>query len=75
MATLTPYFYSSDARKQADFYVKALGGEIVSLRTFADMPDADESLKNRVMHFMLLASDSSWLIRVRKRSIEAEVWI
>lgn len=49
MATLTPYIYSSDARKQADFYVKALGGELVSLRTFADMPDADESIKNRVI--------------------------
>lgn len=55
MATLTPYIYSSDARKQADFYVKALGGEMISLRTFADMPDADESIKNRVMHLELQA--------------------
>ncbi|NQX67860.1 VOC family protein [Paenibacillus alba] len=53
MATLTPYIYSSDARKQADFYVKALGGEIVSLRTFADMPGVEESEKNRVMHVEL----------------------
>lgn len=45
MATLTPYFYSKNAREQSGFYVKAFGGEIVSLRTFADMPGADESMK------------------------------
>lgn len=55
MAKLTPYLYSSSARKQADFYVKALGGEIVSLQTFADMPGADESAKDRVMHLELHA--------------------
>jgi PhnB protein len=55
MATLAPYIYSSDARKHSEFYVKALGGEIISLRTFADMPDADESIKNRVMHLELHA--------------------
>ncbi len=58
MATLTPYIYSSDARKQADFYVKALGGEIVSLRTFADIPDVDESIKNHVMHLELLSYEN-----------------
>ncbi|MDD9270697.1 VOC family protein [Paenibacillus sp. GCM10023248] len=55
MAKLTPYIYSSSARAQADFYVKALGGEIVSLRTFADMPGADEADRNRVMHLELHA--------------------
>ncbi|MBP1963936.1 VOC family protein [Paenibacillus aceris] len=55
MATLTPYLYSSNARKQADFYVEAFGGEIVSLRTFAEMPGADESMKDRVMHLELHA--------------------
>ncbi|MFD0695126.1 VOC family protein [Paenibacillus sp. GCM10027628] len=55
MAILTPYIYSSDARKHADFYVKALGGEIVTLRTFAEMPGADESMKNRVMHLEMHA--------------------
>lgn len=55
MATLTPYLYSSNARKQADFYVEAFGGEIVSLRTFADMPGGDESMKDRVMHLELHA--------------------
>lgn len=55
MATLTPYLYSSNARKQADFYIEAFGGEIVSLRTFADMPGADETMKERVMHLELHA--------------------
>ncbi|MCY9657849.1 VOC family protein [Paenibacillus chondroitinus] len=55
MATLTPYFYSRNAREQSDFYVKAFGGEIVSLRTFADMPGADESMKDRVLHLELQA--------------------
>jgi PhnB protein len=55
MATLTPYFYSKNAREQSGFYAKALGGEIVSLRTFADMPGADESMKDRVLHLELHA--------------------
>ncbi|MFC5450538.1 VOC family protein [Paenibacillus aestuarii] len=55
MAILTPYIYSSNAREQADFYAAAFNGEIVSLRTFADMPNADESMKDRVMHLEMHA--------------------
>lgn len=69
MATLTPYLYSSNARKQADFYIEAFGGEIVSLRTFADMPGADETMKERVMHLELhaLGLRFSWQMQARKR--------
>jgi len=55
MAILTPYIYSSNAREHAGFYAAAFNGEIVSLRTFADMPNAEESMKDRVMHLELHA--------------------
>jgi PhnB protein len=56
MAVIRPYIYSEDARKQAAFYAKALGGEIVSLQTFGDAPQAAESMKDRVMHLVLQAA-------------------
>lgn len=33
MGALKPYLMSEDARAQAEFYTKALGGEIVSIIT------------------------------------------
>lgn len=56
MAKLYPYIFSDDARKQAEFYVKALGGEIVSQQTFGEMPGAAEEDKDRVMHLVLQAA-------------------
>ncbi len=53
VAKWIPYIYSQDARKQAEFYAKALDGEILDIRTFADMPGAKEEDKNRVMHLVL----------------------
>jgi PhnB protein len=55
MANLYPYIMSDDARKQAEFYVKALNGEIVFIKTFADMPQANEQTKDKVMHLRLRA--------------------
>ncbi|TBL71457.1 VOC family protein [Paenibacillus thalictri] len=56
MATLIPYIYSYDARRQAEFYAQALKGEIVSIRTFADMPNAKDHMKDKVMHLVLQAA-------------------
>lgn len=55
MARLTPYIYSNDAQKQADFYVQALGGEIVSIQTYGDLPGVEESERHLVMHLELQA--------------------
>ncbi|HUW64743.1 MAG TPA: VOC family protein [Spirochaetia bacterium] len=56
MPDLHPYIFSDDARKQAEFYVKALNGEILVLRTFAEMPQASEEIKDKVMHLRLKAA-------------------
>ena len=60
MANLYPYIYSDDAARQAEYYVKALGGEIILRKTFADMPQADEQtrerLKDKILHLRLRAA-------------------
>lgn len=53
MSRLSPYIFCEDARKQADFYAKALGGEIVSVQTFENWPDASPEERSRVMHLVL----------------------
>ncbi|OAS23868.1 VOC family protein [Paenibacillus oryzisoli] len=55
MATLSPYIYSADARKQADFYVSVFSGEIISIQSYGDLPGMDESKKHLVMHLELQA--------------------
>lgn len=55
-ATLTPYIFSEDARAQAEFYVQALDGEILSLQTFEQMPNVPEEMKNKVMHLSMVAA-------------------
>ncbi|MDQ1911482.1 VOC family protein [Paenibacillus sp. GD4] len=53
MAKLTPYFFSEDARSQADFYVSALGGEINSIMTFGETPNCPDAMKDKVMHLCM----------------------
>jgi PhnB protein len=60
MANLYPYIYSDDARKQAEFYANALGGEIILIKTFAELPQADEQardrFKDKILHLRLRAA-------------------
>lgn len=56
MANLYPSFSCIDARKQAEFYARAFGGEIIMLRTFGEMPGGDPNLKDKVMHLRLQAA-------------------
>ncbi|WP_115993253.1 VOC family protein [Cohnella lupini] len=56
MARLVPYIFSEDAKSQAEFYVKALGGEIRSVQTFGDLPGSAEELKNKVIHLDMEAA-------------------
>ncbi|MHB8156302.1 MAG: VOC family protein [Desulfocucumaceae bacterium] len=56
MANLYPYIFSDDAKKQAEFYIKALKGEILLVKTFAELPQAEEQMKDKVMHLRLKAA-------------------
>jgi PhnB protein len=62
MTKLSPYIYSEDARQQAEFYVKALRGEITSIKTYADMPNAPEEMKDQVMHLVLKVGEQQFFL-------------
>lgn len=65
MANLYPYIHSDDARKQAEFYVKALGGEIILLKTFADLPQSDDRTKpirDKILHLRLRAAGQTFFM-------------
>ncbi len=55
MAKLTPYIFSEDAKAQAAFYTSALGGEILSVKTFGELPGSKEEMKDKVLHLSLVA--------------------
>lgn len=55
MARLVPYIFSEDARAQSQFYVDALGGELLSVMTFGDAPGTPAELKEKIMHLHLVA--------------------
>lgn len=50
MGILQPFIFSEDARAQADFYVKSLGGEIVSIITYGDTMGTQSEGKDKVLH-------------------------
>ncbi|WP_426448125.1 VOC family protein [Paenibacillus sp. S-38] len=56
MAKHNTYFFSEDARAQADFYVQALGGEIQAVMTNGQLPDAAEGTKDKVIHLSMVAA-------------------
>ncbi|MFK7694602.1 VOC family protein [Paenibacillus sp. HJGM_3] len=56
MAKHATYFFSQDAQAQAAFYVQALGGEVVSVQKFDQMPNTSEADKNKVLHLHLVAA-------------------
>ncbi|GMA59572.1 VOC family protein [Alicyclobacillus fastidiosus] len=62
MAKLTPYFYSEDARAQAQFYVQALGGEIHNQMTYGQAPGTDEALKDKIIHMAFSAAGVNFYI-------------
>ncbi|WP_409342313.1 VOC family protein [Paenibacillus sp. MBLB4367] len=55
MAKHTTYLFTEDAKAQAEFYIQAFGGEIVSVMTHGQLPDASEALKDKVLHMSLIA--------------------
>lgn len=56
MAKLNPYIFSNNAREQAAFYIGALGGELLSVQTFGDVPGMDAADKLKVLHLDLVAA-------------------
>ena len=64
---LIPYlmFFNGDCRAAFDFYAAALGGEIVALVTYGDMPSAPdqppmpEEAKSQIAHVHLVAGGAS----------------
>jgi PhnB protein len=53
VAKLYNYIFSKNAKEQAEFYAKAFNGEIKSIQTFGEAPNADEKNKDKVMHLTL----------------------
>jgi PhnB protein len=62
MAKHTTYIFSEDAKAQAEFYTQALGGEIVSVMTYGEQPNAPEALKDKVLHLSLMAAGINFLM-------------
>lgn len=56
MAKFTAYIMSEDAKAQAEFYIHALGGEILSVTTHGQLPGAKEELKDKVVNMSLIAA-------------------
>ncbi|PWK09607.1 VOC family protein [Tumebacillus permanentifrigoris] len=62
MAKHATYLNTEDARAQAEFYVSALGGEILHVMTFGDAPDSNEEIKDKVMHLSLMAAGVNFMM-------------
>lgn len=62
MAKHTTYIMSEDARAQAEFYTHALGGEILSVMTHGQLPEAKEELKEKVVNLSLIAGGINFLM-------------
>ena len=62
MAKHTTYIFSEDAKAQAEFYTKALGGEIRSVMTHGQLPGAREDLKDKVLHLDMVAAGVTFLM-------------
>lgn len=63
--SLNPYLnFDGNAREAVHFYERALGGKVVGIMTFGDMPEdpnypLPEGAKDRVMHAHLIIGDSA----------------
>lgn len=62
MAKYTTYIISEDARAQSEFYMQAFGGEINSIMTHGQLPDAREELKDKIIHLCFNAAGVSFFM-------------
>lgn len=61
-AQIHSYLMSEDARGQANFYMESLGGEILYLNTFGEIPGTPEAMKDKVMHLTLRVAGTNTLM-------------
>lgn len=62
MAKLTTHIFSEDARSQAEFYIKALGGEIHSVTTYGEIPGTKEELRDKIINLSFVAASVHFLM-------------
>ncbi len=53
MASMRPFLQSEDARTQADFYIQALDGELVSVITYGQASGTPYTHKDKVMQICI----------------------
>lgn len=61
MGTLKPYIQSEDARAQADFYLQALGGKLMSVSTHGELMGAQNEFKDKVMHMCIAVAGENYV--------------
>ncbi|MEC0370642.1 VOC family protein [Paenibacillus chibensis] len=59
MGHVRPFILSEDAKSQADFYTKTLGGVISSVLTHGQTGETRQELQDKVMHLCLEMEDGS----------------
>ncbi|MDI4643735.1 VOC family protein [Cohnella hashimotonis] len=61
MGALKPYIQSEDARAQADFYLQALGGKLMSVSTHGELMGAENEFKDKVMHMCIAVAGENYV--------------
>jgi PhnB protein len=64
MVELFPYIFSEDAKKQAEFYVNALDGEILVMKTFGELLRANNHIhiRDKIMYLRFKAVGQVFLM-------------
>ncbi|WP_159884555.1 VOC family protein [Paenibacillus puerhi] len=62
MAKPNTYIRSEHALLQAEFYIQALGGELLSVITYGQLPDAPKSWENKVLQISFIAGEIQFLM-------------
>lgn len=61
MGALKPYIHSENARAQADFYLQALGGKLMSVGTHGELMGVDNEHKDKVMHMCIAVAGENYV--------------
>lgn len=61
MGALKPFIQSKDARAQADFYLQALGGKLMSVGTHGELTGAENEHKDKVMHMCIAVAGENYV--------------
>lgn len=61
MGALKPYIHSENARTQADFYLQALGGKLMSVGTHGELMGVENEHKDKVMHMCIAVAGENYV--------------